>query len=176
MNCWTSKLFIHRKKRTFTFPSPTLLITGWHQESCLLNNYLRKKRRNKGLLGCESSCLCLFVAIWHWVNFFKKIFYCCSITVVPTFPTLPSSAQSTPSPQSVLTLLSMSMGHLFMFFDWFLPLLSTIIPLLPPLWSLSDHSCVHASGSIVLVCFCSLGSSYRWDHMVFVFHHLVYFT
>ena len=33
------------------------------------------------------------------------------------------------------------------------------------------------SGSILLVClFCSLGSSYRWDHTVFVFHFLAYFV
>ena len=35
----------------------------------------------------------------------------------------------------------------------------------------------HISGSILLAClFCCLGSTYRWDHMVFVFHQLAYFT
>ena len=35
----------------------------------------------------------------------------------------------------------------------------------------------HPSDSILLITlFCSLDSSYKWDHMVFVFHHLAYFT
>ena len=34
----------------------------------------------------------------------------------------------------------------------------------------------HVSGSILLTClFCWLGSTYRWDHIVFVFYHLAYF-
>ena len=37
--------------------------------------------------------------------------------------------------------------------------------------------CFHAPGSILLIClFCLLGSSYRWDHMVFFFHQLAYLT
>ena len=35
----------------------------------------------------------------------------------------------------------------------------------------------HVSVYILRAClFCCLGSTYRWDHMVFVFHHMVYFT
>ena len=35
----------------------------------------------------------------------------------------------------------------------------------------------HVSGYILLSClFCWLGSTYKWDHMVFVFHCLAYFT
>ena len=35
----------------------------------------------------------------------------------------------------------------------------------------------NVSGYILLAClFCWLGSNYRWDDMVFVFHHLSYFT
>ena len=34
----------------------------------------------------------------------------------------------------------------------------------------------NVSGSILLAClFCWLSSTFRWDHMVFVFHHLAYF-
>ena len=37
--------------------------------------------------------------------------------------------------------------------------------------------CFHACGSILFVSlFCSLDSNYRWDHMLFVFHWLAYFT
>ena len=36
---------------------------------------------------------------------------------------------------------------------------------------------VHVFGSILVNClFCLLCSTYRWDHMVFVFHCLAYFT
>ena len=36
---------------------------------------------------------------------------------------------------------------------------------------------LNVSGYILLAyLFCWLGSTYRWDHMVFVFHHLAYFT
>ena len=57
-----------------------------------------------------------------------------------------------------------------------LPLLSLVNPLAPPLWSLSV-SYFHVSGSILLAClFCWLGSTYRWDHMVFTFYHLAYFA
>ena len=35
----------------------------------------------------------------------------------------------------------------------------------------------NVSGYILLAClFCWLGSTYRWDHKVFVFHHLAYFS
>ena len=35
----------------------------------------------------------------------------------------------------------------------------------------------HVSVSVFLAClFCWLGSTYRWDHMLFVFHWLAYFT
>ena len=150
MNCWTSKLFIHRKKRTFTFPSPTLLITGWHQESCLLNNYLRKKRRrNKGLLGCESSCLCLFVAIWHWVNFFKKYFIAVLLQLSqlsPLCPPLPSP----PPPHSQFShccpcpwvIYSCSLTGSFPFFP---PLSPSCLP--------SGHcQTIHVSMPLVLLC------------------------
>ena len=37
--------------------------------------------------------------------------------------------------------------------------------------------CFHVSGSILLVSlFCPLDSSYKWDHMVFVFYQLAYIT
>ena len=57
--------------------------------------------------------------------------------------------------------------------------------------SLSPHNCplplpsgycqfglyFNVSGYILLAClFCWLGSTYRWNHMVFVFHHQAYFT
>ena len=53
-------------------------------------------------------------------------------------------------------------------------------PVLPPS-HLPSGQCMfvlyfHAATSILLTCsFCWLGSTYRWDHMVFVFHHLAHF-
>ena len=44
---------------------------------------------------------------------------------------------SLPPPPAVSTLLSITMGPLYLFLDLTLPLLSPVIPLLPPLWSLS---------------------------------------
>ena len=71
-------------------------------------------------------------------SFFSHFKNCYSITVVPIFPPLPSFAPPTPLlPQSIPTLLSTSVGHSYMFFVEALPLLPTIVLLLPPLWSLS---------------------------------------
>ena len=56
-----------------------------------------------------------------------------------------------------------------------LPLPSTIIPL--PSGHCQSVPGLHACGSILLVSLSySLDSSYRWDHMVFVFRNLAYFT
>ena len=56
-----------------------------------------------------------------------------------------------------------------------LTLFSPIIHLLP-LVTVSLFF-ISVSGYILLAClFCWLRSTYRWDHMVFVFHHLAYFT
>ena len=47
---------------------------------------------------------------------------------------------------------------------------------LPPsfLWSLWLVLYFHDSGSILLTSLFCLGSTYRWDHMVFVFHQLTF--
>ena len=81
-----------------------------------------------------------------------------------------------PHPRSYSPL-TLSMCPLYMFLD-------DTSPISPPL-SLSllpsgYHQFVlyfSVSGYILLASlFCWLGSTYRWDHMVFVFHHLAYFT
>ena len=57
----------------------------------------------------------------------------------PFFPPLLSLALPTPTShiQSSSPSLSLSMGPLYIFLDLTLPLLSPVIPLSPPLWSLS---------------------------------------
>ena len=52
-------------------------------------------------------------------------------------------------------------------------------PLCPPRSALVTANLFFILMSLVLFCsllFCWLGSTYRWDHMVFVFHHLAHFT
>ena len=67
-----------------------------------------------------------------------KFFYCCSITVVPISPHYPTLPYPPPPPTfNPLPSLSLSMGPLYMFLDLTLPLLSPVISLPPPLWSLS---------------------------------------
>ena len=86
-----------------------------------------------------------------------------SPTLAPTVklhPTVHVHGPCTPVPWLVPSLTSHALK-----LSWFLSGLCQSVP------------CFHVCGSILLVClFCSLGSSYRWDHMVLVFHHLAYFT
>ena len=90
------------------------------------------------------------------------------------YPHLSSHIQSSP------TIVFAHGSFICMFLDLTLPLLSTINPLpSPPHPSGYFQSAprFHASGSILFISLiCSLDSSYRWDHMVFVSHHLAYFT
>ena len=82
----------------------------------------------------------LYIFIIHGILSFL-IFYCCSITVVPIFSPFLSPALPTPIfhiQSSLLPLMSLSMGPLYMLLDLTLLLLSPVIPpLAPPLWSLS---------------------------------------
>ena len=116
-------------------------------------------------LQCQNSCFNSF------------FFYCCSSTVVCLFllplhptPAIPTSL-SWFHPPWVL-----SMCPLYIFFDdpsSFPP----IIPCHHPSGYCQIVLYFNVSGYILLAClFCWLGSTYRWDHMVFVFHHLAYFT
>ena len=101
-------------------------------------------------------------------------YYSCPIIppIAVHFPTQPWLSQAIP------TLLFTSMSHLYMFLDQTLP---RCTPSYPPCSISSGHCqsvfCFHASVSTLLIClFCSLGSTYRKNHMVFVFHCLAYFT
>ena len=108
--------------------------------------------------------------------FFLIIFYCCSNTVVSISPP-PLPLYSPPSPTLNTTLLWLC--------PW-VPYTCSLMTLsfLSPIISLSLHLgyCqfvlyFNISGYILLAfLFCWLGSTHRWDHMVFVFHHLAYFT
>ena len=95
----------------------------------------------------------------------------------PHCPQLLSPALPSPIPTSILpTPLSLSLGPLYMFLDLTLPFFSPL-----SCSSLPSGYChfvlyFHVSGSILLTCFfCELDSN-RWDHRIFVFYHLAYFT
>ena len=148
-----------------------LLVKFQMKQSIALPWFIHDSKKKRALLKLQNT-LCLYIKGYR---FLKNIF-CYSITVVPNFPPLPSSAQPTPQSHSQSPLCcpcpwvfhTCSLTNLFPFFP----------PLpLSPLVIVDLFPCFHASGSTLLVClFCSLGSCYRWDHRVFVFCHLAYFT
>ena len=113
----------------------------------------------------------------HDKNIFK-IFIVAQLHLSPFSPPLLSPAlPATRSHIQSSSLLSFSMGPLYMFLDLTLPLPSPIIPLLSPFWALSPCSLFPCLWSIFITClFFWLGSTYRGDRMVFVFYHLAYFT
>ena len=89
-------------------------------------------------LFCWFSYFPILLPFPYAFLFFHLTFYCCPVRVVPVFPPLLSSAQPTPLlPHSIPTLLSMSVGHSYMFLNSSLSLLSTLIPLPRPLWLLA---------------------------------------
>ena len=57
-----------------------------------------------------------------------------------------------------------------------LPRLSPVTCPSPPLWSLSVYSLFPCLWLYFAHLFCWSGSNYRWDHKVFFFHLLAYFT
>ena len=107
-------------------------------------------------------------ANWATQQGLKMFSFYCSITVVPPItrhPHLPPpSTFNLPLPQVCLC-------------PWVVYTCSlTTFPVFPLPFPLVTVS-VFISMSLVLFClFCWLGSTYRWDHMVFVFYHLAYFT
>ena len=107
-----------------------------------------------------------------------EILYCCSITVIPIFLHYSSLPYPPPLLHLIFPPLPIVLVHeSFTHVSW----LFLLIPPLPPS-PLSSGHCqfvlyFHISGSILLAClFCWLGFTYRWDHMVFAFHCLAYFT
>ena len=113
--------------------------------------------------------VCFTLAIYYY-------FYCCAITAVPMSP----SNSPPPHPLSPLTF-NLSL-HVVFVHESFICVSWWPFPFLPPLFSpLPSGDCqfvlyFYVSGSLLLTfLFCWLGSTYRWDHMVFVPHLPVYF-
>ena len=112
---------------------------------------------------------------WLFLTFFKLLFkYSCLHFPPPLLPPSPPIPTSHPWSYPIW----FCPWVLYMCSLKTLPLFSPIIPFFP----LPSGQCqfilyLNVSSSILIVClFCWLGSTYRWYHMVFVFHHLAYFT
>ena len=103
----------------------------------------------RGIEDCRregsEDVLCLFVFYY---------FHCCSIIVVLISPIALPCPVYPPLPQSVPALLSMSMGHLDLFCNKVLPLVSPLIPFHAPLWSLSVSSLFPCLWFYFAVLFC----------------------
>ena len=122
-------------------------------------------------------------AFWHFVKISNNLqvisfLYCCSIILVPIFPPLLSPALPTPHPPTFNPSLQVVCPRvLYACSLTILLLLSPIIPFPQPSGYCQFVLYFHVSGSILLAFFfCWLGSTFRWDHMVFVFHCVTYFT
>ena len=128
------------------------------------------------LMWCISLIHFLFKNIfWFFMSLFLKYFHCCSSTVVSISPHY--------SPPMTFPPLTLDPTPL-----WLCPCilyrcsLTTLSPF-PPIspFHLPSSYCqfflyFNVSGYILPACLlCQLGSTYRWDHMVFVFHCLAYF-
>ena len=105
--------------------------------------------------------------------------YCRSITVVPIFPLLLSSDLPTSTSHIQSSSYPIVFVHgPFIHVPWQpILLLSPVTPFPLPSGHCQFVLYFHVSGSNLLAyLFCWLGSTYRWDHMVFVPYHLAYFT
>ena len=113
------------------------------------------------------------------INRIYHIFHCSSITIVTIFPHYSPLPYPPPLPHSILPLpLCLCLCVLYTCsFTWPFPFFPLLCPSHLPCGHCQFVLYFHAFGLILLTClFCWLGSTYRWDHMVFVFHCLAYFT
>ena len=102
---------------------------------------------NPAALYHEKNTLSLFCCLF--------LIFCYIITAVLILPPSSPSSHRTPcSQQSIPMLLSMSMGHSYMVFDWSFWLLPTIIPLPSPL--VTVRLCRVSLLSLPVVLLCSL--------------------
>ena len=80
-------------------------------------------------------------------------------------------------PPSILPHLGFVHGSYIHDPSWLFPFISPLLPTLLPCGYCQVNLYFNASGYTLLASlFCWLGFPYKWDHMVFVFHCLAYFT
>ena len=111
---------------------------------------------------------------------FDVFYFCLFYYSCPNFPPLPFSVQSPhPAHSCSLSPHSCQCPWSSIHVLWLIPSPSFHNSPQPPFSSSGCRygPCFHVSDSVLLVSlFCSLDSSYKWDHMIFVFHGLAYFT
>ena len=156
-------------------------VTGWH---CLIGSYRVLTVFRLHFPNDWWFWVSLHVLIRHSYIFFGKMpiqiffffrvfifFYCCS-----PFSPHHSPAPCPPPPPTLnpTPLLALSVGPLYVYLDDPSPSFPyNPSPPFPP----SVFFFISTSSYILLAClFCWLGSTYRWDHTIFVFNHLAYFT
>ena len=143
-------------------------------------NWIQSTYFDKGVGYCLKMCLFSeenkeFWYQWYlytFIYFYLFFSYSCHTFFPITHPHLihpDSHSQSSP--------LSGPMSPLLIFLCLLLPLLSPTMPSPPLSGHIQFILYFQVSGSILLICLiCWLGSTYKWDHMVFVFPFLAYFT
>ena len=119
----------------------------------------------------------LFLLLFVYFRYCFLYFLILIVFIVVQVSCLHFPCTTFPAPPSILPHFGFVYGS-FIHVPWlplpFFPLLS-LSPLPSGYWKFVLY--FNVSGSILLVClFCWLGFTYRWDHMVFVFHHLAYFS
>ena len=136
------------------------------------------KHLNMLLKSNENICISIdnmkCVSPLFLTSLFLLIFSCCSSKAVSISSHHSSSTQSSPAHTQEPKPLWYCPCVLYTY-SWKPSQLPPppIYPLPPPFWLLLVLNFT-ISGYILFDClFCWLGSTYRWDHMVFVFHHLV---
>ena len=159
------------EKTYFLMPSLQYVCHVWSLSYLWTSIYLRK------------YISLLFKPVWIEEFSFSKFFNYLFIFIVvwvPLSPFYPHHALCSTLPAShpwTYPPLVLSMCPLCMFLDGPSPILSHYPSPRQPSGSCQCVLYFSVSGSILLAClFCWLGSTYRWDHMVFVFHSLAYFT
>ena len=116
-------------------------------------------------------CINLFI---HFLHIFKFLLFML-LLLSQFFPFLPPSTQPNPLAHNQSLLCCPCVIHTCSLTSPF-PFLS-LPSHLSSSYSYQSIPCFHISGSIYLISlFCSLDSSCKWGHMVFVFCHLAYFT
>ena len=113
----------------------------------------------------------LFVSFFEHFIYFLLFKYSCLHFLPTTLPHPPSPPTLNPTPFGFV---HVSLIHVPWWPFPFFPMLS---PTLLPSGYCQFVLYFHVSGYILLAClFCWSGYTNRWDHMVFIFHHLAYFT
>ena len=188
----TSLFSKHERKRDANDPGPLWIdqrppeqrldTIGLHNSLIRISNTRMNQNEGKNVWSCTFQSgdqrLLFFTFFFFFFTFFFNLNYFflllfkySCLHFLPT--TLPHHLHL---PPSILPPFGFVYGSFIHVPWWPFPFFPLHTPLSPPLWLLST-CCLFQSLWLYFAClFCWLGSTYRWDHMVFVFHRLTYFT